>query len=79
MRNPRTGLTLGPRMRAEDVLVELDPPARARREHELARRDLRQGRDELVAPGHVVDVVLEDPRIRDRRAPLRRDERREVE
>ena len=33
---------------------------------------------ELVAPGHVVDVDLEDARVRDRRAPLRRDERREV-
>ena len=33
---------------------------------------------ELLAPGDVVDVDLEQPHVRDRRAPLGRDERREV-
>ena len=38
----------------------------------------RRGRHQLVAPGDVVDVDLEDADVRDRRAPLRRDERREM-
>ena len=62
----------------EHVLVQLDAPARARGTAQLAAADLGQRGDELVAPRDVVDVVLEDPRVRDRRAPLRGDERREV-
>ena len=49
-------------MSTEHVLVELDPPASSARHGQLAARDLGHVRHELVAPGHVVDVVLEDPR-----------------
>ena len=65
-------------MLGQHRLVQLDPPPRAGRDAQLAGRDLGQRRDELVAPGHVVDVVLEDPRVRDRRAPLGGDEGRKV-
>src|SRR5262245_16504925 len=62
----------------EDRLVQLDSPARTCRNPQLARRDVGKHADELVAPWDVVDVELEDARVRNRRAPLRRDERREM-
>ena len=45
---------------------------------ELAVADLRHRGRQLLAPGDVVDVDLEQPHVRDRGAPLRGDERREV-
>src|SRR5919204_630653 len=44
----------------------------------LARVELRHRRRHLLAPGYVVDVHLQDPHVRDRRAPLGRDERGQV-
>ena len=41
-------------------------------------RDLGHGGRQLLAPGDVVDVDLEQPHVRDRGAPLGGDERREV-
>src|SRR5207344_1988717 len=74
----RAALRPWPRVGVEHVLVHLDAPARPARDVELAGRDLRERGHELVAPRDVVDVELEDARVRYGSAPLGRDERREV-
>jgi hypothetical protein len=63
---------------AQHVFVHLDTPSRPAGNAELAGRDFRERGHELVTPGDVVDVVLEDARVRDRRAPLGGDEGREM-
>src|SRR3990170_1533316 len=65
-------------MLPQHVLPDLDTPARSDRHAKLTVCDLGHLADQVVAPGDVVDVVLEDPRVWNDGTPLRGDERREV-
>ena len=67
-----------PRMLPQHVLVHVGAPARAGGDRQRAVRDLGHRGRQLLAPGHVVDVDLEDAHVRDRGAPLGGDERGEV-
>ena len=52
------------RVGAHRLLINVRAPARAHGHDDLAVFDLRHMRDEVIAPRHLVDVVLHDPIVR---------------
>src|SRR5262245_63386837 len=60
------------------LLVQLGAPARRGRNLHVARRDLRQRREQLVAVGRLLRIALHDAHVGDRRAQITALERAEV-
>src|SRR5581483_3494533 len=52
------------RTRAHRLLVHVDAPAGASRQHELTVLDARHSRVELIAPGRAVDIDLHHAEVR---------------
>src|SRR5262245_18179125 len=59
-------------------LIDICAPAGLRRHDQVPILDTRRLRDEIVLPGHIVDVDLHDAEVRDRRAEMGAHQRRHV-
>ena len=67
-----------PRVGPERLLVDANAPTGPLRDEHVASLERWADGEQVVFPGYVVDLDLHDPDVRERRAELRRDERRQV-